>query len=204
MAEMNHELTRKFERIVADYTQATYVVAVNSCTMALFLSMSWVKIRDEAWYLITIPKRTYVSVPQVIQQAGHRVAFEDSDWSGGYQLSPVNVWDYARRFTYGMYRPGQIQCVSFHATKILGVKNEQGGAILLDDPQAYEYFKRARLDGRTEGVLATEDKFIRGWHCYMSPRVAQLLSERLNVLPAINRDLPNDAYADLSLQEIFK
>jgi dTDP-4-amino-4,6-dideoxygalactose transaminase len=102
-----------------------------------------------------------------------------------------------------MYVASQFQCVSFHASKILGI--EQGGAILHDDPNADSWFRRARFDGRTEGVQPKNDVFnMIGWHCYLSPSVAAQGLLRLYSLPKHNDDLPNDDYPDLSQMEIFK
>jgi hypothetical protein len=60
-------------------------------------------------------------------------------------------------------------CVSFHWSKTLGGV-PQGGAILHDDEEADAWLRRARFDGRTEGVAPKDDTFtLIGWHCYMSP-----------------------------------
>lgn len=94
-------------------------------------------------------------------------------------------------------------CVSFHASKILG--DTQGGAILHDDDEADAWLRRARFDGRTEGVAPKDDTFTQvGWHCYMSNDVAARLLLKLSVLPKDNAPLPNDDYPDLSKLEIFK
>jgi len=135
--------------------------------------------------------------------AGHRVEFMNNEWKGAYHLYPIPVVDSARRFTIGMYEPGYFQCVSFHASKILG--DTQGGAILHDDPVADKWFRKARFDGRTEGVHPADDTFdVLGYHCYLSPDVAARLLLKLSVLPKDNEDLPNDDYSDLSTLEIFK
>lgn len=94
-------------------------------------------------------------------------------------------------------------CVSFHASKILGL--EQGGAILHDDPEADAWFRRARFDGRTEGVAPKNDAFpMLGWHCYMNPSTSAQGLLKLHSLPRCNPDLHNDQYPDLSMLEIFK
>ena len=62
-----YEIVRMFEETVADYTGAPYAVSVNSCTNALFLSCKWAKIEGQE---VVIPKRTYLSPPQSIIQAG--------------------------------------------------------------------------------------------------------------------------------------
>jgi len=181
-------------------------VTVTSCTAALLLAVRWA-LRDDRDILklgvVEIPKRTYVSVPMSIIHAGGWPTFRDEDWSGAYQLKPYPIWDSARRFTSGMFMPGQFQCVSFHVSKILG--DTQGGAILHDSPEADAWFRRMRFDGRTEGVAPKDDDIREvGYHYYMSPDVAARLLHRLSFLPRVNDDLPNDDYPDLSTFEIFR
>lgn len=206
-----HQVTADFERALCEYTGAPYAVAVNSCTMALLLAMKWHLVEHhkavmQHWIsydnTVEIPKRTYVSVPMSIKHAGGRPVFRDLDWLGEYQLAPWPIWDSARRFTSAMYRRGQMQCVSFHASKILGL--EQGGAILHDSPEADEWLRRARFDGRAQGVAPKDDTFTMiGWHCYMNPSTAAQGLLKLHSLPRHNADLPNDDYPDLSTMEIF-
>src|SRR5690348_15133866 len=213
-------VVREFEAALCEYTGAPYAVTTTSCTMALLLAVAW-HFRDvhprhrheynlAGWMnrrAIEIPKRTYVGVPMSIIHAGGWPTFRDDDWIGAYQLHPLPVWDCARRFTAGMahpvLRPGSMQCVSFHHAKILG--DTQGGAILLDDPQADDWLRQARFDGRREGIAPRDQlSWILGWHCYMSPDVAARLLLKLSKLPAHNEDLPNDDYPDLSQMEVFK
>ena len=146
---------------------------------------------------VSIPKHTYVSVPNAIKLAGCFVVFRNEKWRGSYQLKPFPVWDCALRFTSGMYVAGQFQCVSFAAAKILGI--EQGGAILHDDMQADVWFRRMRFDGRTEGVDPREDTFdLVGLHCIMLPSIAAQALLRLHHLPRHNPDQVRDDYPDLS------
>ncbi len=233
------KVVRDFEAALCEYTGAKYAVTTNSCTMALLLAVRWHTSRTDwidtsggvTWceqgLQISIPKRTYVSVPQSIIHAGGKPEFRDEDWSGVYRLEPLPVWDSARYFTSDMYNGahvtefparegigidkvkfvtpfhGSMMCVSFHASKILG--DTQGGAILHDSPEADAWLRRARFDGRTEGVAPKDDKFdMVGHHCYMSPDVAARLLLKLSVLPMNNPPLPNDDYPDLSLIEAFK
>lgn len=200
------QAVRDFEAALCEYTGAHYAVTTNSCTMALLLACAWHKQAGYGGYegnKLRIPSRTYVSVPQSIKHAGYGVLYEDYDWRGGYQLFPLPVWDSARLFTSGMYLPGHMQCVSFHTTKTLG--DTQGGAILHDNAQANAWLRRARFDGRTEGMAPKDDHFdMLGWHCYMSPDVAARLLHRLAVLPRHNAPLPNDDYPDLSQWEVLR
>lgn len=210
-----HQATKDFERELCHYTGARFAVAVNSCTAALLIAVAWWmraappgENNFHKWGArydrrVDIPKRTYVSVPMSIIHAGGRPTFRDEEWVGEYQLKPLPVWDCARRFTSGMYRSGTFQCVSFHWSKILGI--QQGGAVLHDDPDADAWLRRARFDGRTEGVPPAKDTFAHlGWHCYLSPEVAAEGLVRMSFLPKQNADLPNDDYPDLSTLEIFR
>jgi len=98
---------------------------------------------------------------------------------------------------------GEFICVSFHASKTLGL--EQGGAILHDNAEADAWFRRARFDGRAEGVSPKDDTgIIVGWHCYMNPSTAAQGILKLHSLPRHNDPLPNDDYPDLSQLEAFK
>lgn len=204
-----YKVVDDFEQALCRYTGAKYAVTVTSCTMALLLACKWQKLqhpipedRDEHNW-IEIPRRTYVSVPMSIIHAGFNVVFNDHDFFGSYQLRPYPVYDSARLFTSGMHMDGAFECVSFHWSKTLAIG--QGGAILHDDPEADKWFRKARFDGRTEGVAPADDDFdMIGYHCYMSPRDAADGLSRLAVLPAHNKALPNDNYPDLSKFEVFK
>ena len=193
-----YQVTRQFEESLCEYTGAKYAVAVNSGTAALLLACQWHLEKDKGCSgVIEIPKHTYVSVPCAIMIAGGRVGFRDEKWSGEYSLSPYPVWDSARRFTSGMYRSCQFQCVSFAAAKILGV--EQGGAILHDNEEADGWFRKMRFDGREEGVDPREQNFdLIGHHCILLPSIAAQLLLKLHHLPKHNEDLPEYDYPDLS------
>lgn len=215
-----YQVIKDLESAVAEYTGAPYCVAVNSCTNALLLACKWFLREDAPWFLenavfscngdysqhIEIPKKTYVGVPMAIINAGGHVCFRNEEWAGHYKLDPYPIWDCARWFTSGMFIPGSgyaHQCVSFHSSKILA--DTQGGAILHDDPEADKWFRKARFDGRTEGVEPKDDHFdMIGHHCMMTPDVAARLLVKLSTLPEHNDPLPNDDYPDLSKFEVFR
>jgi dTDP-4-amino-4,6-dideoxygalactose transaminase len=202
-------IIEQFEAAICDYTGAPYAVAVNSCTNALLVSLAYWTIKERPSHfpaVITIPKRTYVSVPMTILHCRYRVTFDDRDWVGIYRLNPAPIWDCARRFTSGMF-PTRLretpifQCVSFHWTKPLGIQH--GGAILHNCFMADEWLRRARFDGRLSGEPASAAKMI-GWHCLTTPEVAAAGLVRIANLPRDNPDSPKPDYPDLSQMEIFK
>jgi dTDP-4-amino-4,6-dideoxygalactose transaminase len=116
-----YKIVQDFESAISDYTGAEYAVALDNCTNALFLCLVyWKKYVDES-PIITIPKRTYLSVPQSVLHAGCKLQFEDVVWNGIYQLKPTSIFDAAKRFTQGMYIPHTFMCLSFHNKKILKI-----------------------------------------------------------------------------------
>jgi dTDP-4-amino-4,6-dideoxygalactose transaminase len=213
------KVVRDFESALCDYTGARFAVTTTSCTFALLLAVAWhIKEarRTGKWTPpmppdIEIPKHTYIGVPMAIVHAGGRPIFRDEMWAphGYYQLKPLPVWDSARWLSSGMcgeadrFGRGAMVCLSFHWQKTLGI--QQGGCILHDDEEADRWLRKARFDGRTEGVAPVNDVFdTLGWHAYLSPEVAAAGLVRLAHLPRHNHPIPADDYADLSKLELFK
>lgn len=198
-----YDIVHDFEEALCEYTGAPYCVAVNSCTSAIFLSLAYLK-HVYKLHLIYIPKYTYLSIPMACKHAQYDIEFSNIDWEGEYQLSPYPIWDCARWLRGDMYRHDQFMCLSFHPTKHLGISTH-GGAVLTDKHDAYLWLKRARYDGRREGVSPKEDTidFI-GWRCFMMPPTAAEGLERLARLPKNNEPLPKSDYVDLSQMDIFK
>ncbi len=188
---MSYQVVKDFESALCEYTGARFAVTTNSCSSALMLACKYFRPRTS----ISVPRRTYASVPMSMIHAGHAIEFVDRAWNGEYRLAPLPVWDSARRFTGGMYRRGDYQCVSFQTSKILGL--EQGGAILHDNPEADEWLRRARFDGRLDASEKLPKQI--GWHCYMNPSTAALGLQRLACLPRDNPDQCGyEAFPDLS------
>jgi len=195
------DTVKSFEEALAQYTGAPYAVTVDSCTNALFLCCTLEDVRGKT---VTIPKRTYLSVPQSIMHAGAKVQFVDKDWKGIYNLEGTRVYDSAKRLTSGMYIPGSLMCLSFHTKKLLNIG--KGGAILTDDPYAVEWLKRARYEGRAEGLDYRDDDITElGWNMYMTPEQAARGWSLLQVLPKNNEDQgENPPYKDLTEFTLFK
>ena len=85
-------------------------------------------------------------------------------WTGEYKFELTRIWDSARRLEVNMYRPGQMQCVSFGHDKPLSIG--RGGAILLDDESAYQALLQMRYDGRDLNISpwAAQKQFRVGYH----------------------------------------
>lgn len=190
------KIVAQFEEAVAEYTGAPFAVAVDSCTNAIFLSCKYLNVEE-----VTIPARTYVSVPNSIIHAGGTIRFRDYEWQGIYQLEPYPIWDCAKRFTPEMYQPGRMMCISFQASKILGIG--KGGMILTDDLDAYLWLKKARFNGRSEVPLVEDSYDSLGWNMYMTPEQAARGLWNLHYLDEHNADQPCDDFADLSQFPVF-
>ena len=171
MANGVYKITEDFEKALGDYTGAPYVVTVDNQSNALFLALMYEKVTGKT---ITIPSRTYPSVPCEIIHAGAKVKFrqvEGKTIKGSYQLEPTNVWDSALSFTADMYKKGTHMCISFTGP-YKHFKLSKGGAILTDSHEAYLWFKRARYSGRRECSYHDDNLDMLGWNFYMMPELA--------------------------------
>ena len=202
-----YEVTKEFEQELAKYTGARFAVTVDNASNALFLALMYEDIKGQE---ITIPARTYPSVPCEIIHAGGKVNFEPvkgNTIKGAYQLKPTRVWDSALRFTTGMYIPNTHMCISFTGP-YKHFKLSKGGAILTDDRDAYFWFKRARYSGRRECSYHEDNLDMLGWNFYMMPELAArgllLMNQFYDMQgnPKHNEDLELP-YPDLSKFDVY-
>jgi dTDP-4-amino-4,6-dideoxygalactose transaminase len=146
-------------------------VTVDNQSNGLFLALMYENVKGTE---ITIPSRTYPSVPCEIAHAGAKINFKKvkgKTIKGAYQLEPTNIWDSALSFTYNMYKPGTHMCVSFTGP-YKHFKLSKGGAILTDSEEAYRWFRRARYSGRRECSYHEDHFDMLGWNFYMMPELA--------------------------------
>lgn len=208
VSEGIYKITEQFEAELTHYTGAPYAVAVDNASNALFLALMYEKIQGRT---ITIPSRTYPSVPCEIIHAGGKVEFEPIDGdtlTGTYQLKPSRVWDSALRFTADMYLPRTFMCLSFTGPH-KHLKLSKAGAILTDNHDAYLWFKRARFSGRREMSYQTDELDMLGWNFYLMPEIsargvlmmAQFYDAQGN--KKVNPDITL-SYPDLSRFSIYK
>lgn len=226
MAQGVHKITEDFEKELARYTGAPYVICVDNQSNGLFLALYYfLKVKNketnsdwfnEKWISpkIDVPQRTYPSVPCEVIHAGGEVNFtkvEGDTIKGAYQLTPTNVWDSALRFTADMYIPNSMMCVSFTGA-YKHFKLSKGGAILLDDLDAYKWLKKARFSGRDECSYHDDnfdDNPVIGWNFYMMPELSArgllLMNQFYNAdgTKKHNEDLELP-YPDLSKFKIWK
>jgi dTDP-4-amino-4,6-dideoxygalactose transaminase len=212
MANGIYKITEEFEKTLADYTGAPYVVTLDNMSNALFLGLYYEKnvVKNIKTESVSIPSRTYPSVPCEIIHAGLKVSFEHVDGNtikGAYNLKNSNVWDSALRFTADMYIPKTHMCISFTGP-YKHFKLSKGGAILTDDFHAYNWFKRARYSGRRECSYHDDYFDMLGWNFYMMPELAArgllLMNQFYNFdgTKKHNEDLELP-YPDLSKFEVY-
>lgn len=176
---MNYDVIFDFERELAEYTGAPFVVLTDCCTHAIELAMRYDQVRA-----CSFTAHTYLSVPQCLRALGIEFELEDEAWQGEYRFHGTRIWDSARRLEPGMFRAGMIQCLSFGNTKPLQIGRV--GALLLDDEKAYHILARMRSDGRDLRISPWSDQemFEQGWHyCPMLEDVARGRALLLNHVP---------------------
>lgn len=207
MAEGVYKITEQFEEALCKYTGAPYAVTIDNQSNALFLALTYENIKGMD---ISIPSRTYPSVPCEIIHAGGRVKWivsEKTTLKGAYQLFPTKVWDSALRFTNDMYIPNTHMCVSFTGP-YKHLKLSKGGAILTDDKEAYKWFKRARFSGRNECSYHDDEFDMLGWNFYMMPEIAARGLLMMTQFYKKGKPISNDdlelEYPDLSKFPIYE
>jgi len=197
-----YKIVRQFEEEIAAYTGSPYAVSVDSCTNALFLICKYLNVKE-----VTIPSKTYLSVPHSIIHSGAEVVFDKrpktNHWQGIYQLKPYPIYDAAKRLTSDMYIESSYMALSFHIKKQLPIG--KGGMILTDNEEAVEWFKKARYEGRSEKFYKEDDITFCGWNMYMTPQQASTGLALLQNYPKHNKDLEEvNGYRDLTEFTVFK
>tara|TARA_B100000482_G_scaffold188594_1_gene168715 strand:- start:243 stop:968 length:726 start_codon:yes stop_codon:yes gene_type:complete len=198
-----------FEKKVAKFAGSKYAIAVNSASSGIFLCLKHYQNtygnQKDFPTTITVPSRTYISVPMTVINAGFKVKFEDIKWKGIYDLEPFNLVDGATRWTKDMYvGDGALQVVSFQIKKRVPIG--AGGMILTDNKKEYEWLKLASHDGRNMNVHYGDDEFaVIGWHMNMIPEDAARGILLMDSLPEVNEDVYGwENYYDISKRKVFE
>lgn len=180
----------KFERALGEITGAPFVVMTDSCTHALELCLRYDKVRR-----CRFTAYTYLSVLMTMHKLDITYGLVGDDkWVGEYPILNTRIWDSARMLQTGMYRAGQMQCLSFGYSKPLDIG--RGGAILLDDQQAYNTLIRQRSDGRDLKITPWEKQkvFEVGYH--YRPTIEEAV-RALELLPSVDQTPKYYKYPDL-------
>lgn len=179
----------EFENALCSFSGAPYAIMTDCCTHAIELCL-----RYERATHVSFTAFTYLSVLMTMHKLAIRYQLVPEHWIGEYQFHGTRIWDSARRLEQGMYRPGAMQCLSFGHTKPLQIG--RGGAILLDDAEAYRVLLQQRYDGRDLAVTPWQDqhRFRVGYHYRPTPEEAE---RGLVLLPAVNQEPKYHHYPDL-------
>lgn len=172
----------EFEQQLAQFTGAPYAIMTDCCTHAIELCLRY----DHVHYC-EFTAFTYLSIPMTMHKLGITYRLVPEYWTGEYRFHTTNIWDSARRLESNMYRPGMMQCLSFGWDKPLAIG--RGGAILLDDPAAYNAIIRMRYDGRDLSVSpwAEQREFYVGYHYKPTPEEA---AKGIELLAKLQIDKP--------------
>jgi dTDP-4-amino-4,6-dideoxygalactose transaminase len=152
----------KFEKELADFCGAPYAIMTDCCTHAIELCLRHDQIRA-----LKMTPYTYISIPMLMHKLGIHYVYKDETeqtWAGEYDFMYTRIWDSARRLEPDMYQSGKMQCLSFGYDKPLNIG--RGGAILLDDAEAYQALLAMRYDGRdlTISPWIAQQTFRVGYH----------------------------------------
>lgn len=193
------EYVTEFESQIASFFGAPYAVATDSCTHALELCLRYTGFNN-----ITIPMRTYISVPMTCMKLGLNWNWKEEEWTDYYHIGNTTIVDAAVLWGKNTYLPNTFMCLSFQFKKHLNLG--RGGMILLQEKDDYDTLKKMSYDGRDlSRAWAEQDIDTIGYHYYMTPEVAKTGIELLNERKKIpgkkwsHRDYPN-----LTQMSVFK
>ena len=171
---MSFEPILQFEQFLAKKTGAPYAIMTDCCTHAIELCLRYRKVKR-----VQFTAYTYLSIPMTMHKLGIEYELVPEKWIGEYRFYGTDIWDSARRLEDGMYRPGMMQCLSFGHNKPLQIGH--GGAILLDDKEAYGFLLQQRYDGRDLTIQPWQEQrvFEVGYHYRPSIEDARIGLEKL-------------------------
>ena len=187
-----------FEKEIAKFFGSPYAIAVDCCTHGVELCLRYTNAN-----FITVPKRTYLSIPFLSSKLGIDLVWKDENWQEYYYVTN-NIIDAAVLWEKNSYIPNTFMNISFQFKKHLSLG--RGGVILTDNEEAALKLKKMSYDGRLPNIpWRNQDIDIIGYHYYMTPETAQLGLEKLQ--QAIDSKpikwTVND-WSDLTQMKIFK
>jgi len=198
---MSFEIITKFEQEIATFFGSPYAIAVDSCTHGIELCLRYTKEKK-----ISIPKRTYLSVPFLAEKMDLEREWRDENWQDYYVLNSGDkkIIDAAVLWKKDSYIPNTFMCISFQYQKHLSLG--RGGIILLDNQDDYITLKKMSYDGRLPNVPWREQNIDTvGFHYYMTPETAELGLKKLKqAIDTTPRKWVVTDWPDLTQMEIFK
>ena len=196
---MSFQVIADFETEIANFFGAPYAVATDCCTHGVELCLRYHDVKS-----ISVPKRTYLSIPFLANKLNIDLQWKDINWQDYYYLTE-NIIDAAVLWKRHSYISGTLMSISFQFRKHLSLG--RGGVILTDDKKAAEDLKKMSYDGRDPNISWSKQNIkTMGYHYYMTPETAQL---GLDKLPDAIKTPPKkwtvEDWPDLTEQmEVFK
>jgi len=195
---MSFNILTDFENELSKFFGSKFAVLVDSCTHGIELCLRHTNTKK-----ITVPKRTYLSVPFLANKLNIELEWKDENWVNYYYLTE-NIIDAAVLWGKNSYIPNTFMCISFQYQKHLSLG--RGGVILTDNEESANILKQMSYDGRIPNIPWREqDIESYGYHYYMTPETAKLGLEKL---PKAIQDKPKkwvvEDWPDLTKMKIFK
>lgn len=189
------------EKSVAEFFGAPFGVATDSCTHGIELCL-----RYKGEKRISVPKRTYLSVPFLAEKMGLEREWRDEEWQDYYVLNygEQKIIDAAVLWRKDSYIQNTFMCLSFQFQKHLNIG--RGGMILCDSEHDYINLKKMSYDGRIPDIPWREqDIETIGYHYYMTPESAEIgLSKLQKAIETEPRRWVYTDWPDLTQMKIFK
>ena len=198
LKKINFDIVREFEEKISSFFGSPYAVAIDSCTHGVELALRYTNAMK-----ISCPKRTYLSIPFLSKKLNIDLEWRDENWVDYYYITE-NVIDAAVLWKKDSYIPKTFMGISFQYQKHLSLG--RGGALLLDNEEAYFQIKKMSYDGRIpNSPWRDQDIDTFGLHYYMTPETAQngvnKFQEAIETPP---RQWVVSDWPDLTEMKIFK
>ena len=195
---MNFDIVEKFEKSIAEFFGSPFAVAVDSCTHGVELSLRLTGADN-----ITVPNRTYLSIPFLANKLWIDRFWKDEEWVDYYYLTD-RVIDSAVLWKPKSYIPNTLMSLSFQYQKHLSLG--RGGMVLCDNEKDALELKKMSYDGRLPGIPWRDQNISSiGYHYYMTPETAQLGLDKLNkAIETSPRQWVVTDWPDLTQMNIFK
>ncbi len=196
---MSWKVVHDFESLICNWFGAKYGVAVDSCTHGIELCLRLKGVKK-----ISIPKRTYLSIPFLSHKLGLPLKWRDESWEDYYEISNSGIYDAAVLWKEMSYLPDTMMCLSFQFQKHLSLG--RGGMILLDDDDSAKQLSKMVYDGRNPNVPWRDQNIDTiGYHYYMTPETAQMgIKKFQDAIHTEPRKWVLEDWPDLTQMEIFK
>ena len=198
---MSFEVITEFEKKIASFFGSPYAIAVDSCTHGIELCLRYTGEKR-----ISVPNRTYLSIPMLANKMGLELEWRDEEWQDYYTLNydDRRIIDAAVLWRKNSYIPNTYMCLSFQFQKHLSLG--RGGIKLCDNEEDAKELKKMSYDGRIPDTPWRDQNIESfGYHYYMTPETAKLGLNKLE--EAINTEPKKWVYTDwpdLTKMKVFR